>query len=695
MKNPIRLSHLAVSAILIFSATLLLANTGHAVAFSGGDGSAGNPYQISTCIELQNISSDLTASYVLASNIDCSDTINWNSGAGFEPIATGASTFTGKLDGQGRTVSGLYIRRFEANQSLFGQTGSGAIIQNLNLRDGSVTGIGGAATLMGASDGTTIRNVSSNLTISASGSLAGGLVASATDTTIEGSNATGNVTGEGDMVGGLAGSYTGGTITKSYASGDIWGGNKIGGLVGYAKDTTISKSYATGSVRADGSSGGGLVGTLETSTVNYSYATGNIHSFGGGDLGGLVGTTTGAVTLMQDYARGNIESTFGDFIGGFIGHGGDGLMVSDAYSQGDVTGDDSVGGFIGGIDSWGLDITVSYAFSSGSVTGNEYVGGFIGRFWNGYLTSIFSTSHVTPNDATKYGALFGYWDQMDGASGESMFYDATASGVGILCANTSSWSDDHEWCFPVNQDSAQPNYFKSFPPNAPIDNWNIDMTWLAQNGSYPLLRTFFAIPQAPTIVGADLARDTVDLMISLPIERQNDSITDITVQYRVHGTSSWSTFAHDPLTSGPVTITGLESGTEYDFRIASVNSIGQSNFSNLYTAATLADTTTPTISKNTPTSTANDTSVKISSRNIIEQLVSGDLTEENTASDIQQSTENSPAGEPVNQPTVNNDSSDLESPANKHTGAYISFIFAFIALFILLLLRRHKRHSTS
>jgi len=42
---------------------------------------------ISTCQQLQDINNDVTASYALTQNIDCSDSANWNDGSGFLPIA--------------------------------------------------------------------------------------------------------------------------------------------------------------------------------------------------------------------------------------------------------------------------------------------------------------------------------------------------------------------------------------------------------------------------------------------------------------------------------------------------------------------------------------------------------------------------------------------------------------------------------
>ena len=43
---------------------------------------------IATCAELQNMNNDLTASYYLTKDIDCSDTITitWNSVQGFSPV---------------------------------------------------------------------------------------------------------------------------------------------------------------------------------------------------------------------------------------------------------------------------------------------------------------------------------------------------------------------------------------------------------------------------------------------------------------------------------------------------------------------------------------------------------------------------------------------------------------------------------
>ena len=58
----------------------------NAAAFQGGDGSAGNPYQIGNVSDLQDMNTDLTAHYVLINDIECNETSTWNSGYGFSPI---------------------------------------------------------------------------------------------------------------------------------------------------------------------------------------------------------------------------------------------------------------------------------------------------------------------------------------------------------------------------------------------------------------------------------------------------------------------------------------------------------------------------------------------------------------------------------------------------------------------------------
>ena len=54
-----------------------------ASAFSGsGAGTVAEPYQITNATQLQEMKDNLNAHYVLMNDIDCSDTVNWNGGAG-------------------------------------------------------------------------------------------------------------------------------------------------------------------------------------------------------------------------------------------------------------------------------------------------------------------------------------------------------------------------------------------------------------------------------------------------------------------------------------------------------------------------------------------------------------------------------------------------------------------------------------
>ncbi|MCK5772660.1 MAG: hypothetical protein KAH57_02625, partial [Thermoplasmata archaeon] len=93
-----KLRSLSIILILITTSLLIMISSPedlsriHLVGSSGasfadGNGTVGNPYQISNVSQLQNMSEDLEAHYLLINDIDASVTVNWNSGKGFLPVA--------------------------------------------------------------------------------------------------------------------------------------------------------------------------------------------------------------------------------------------------------------------------------------------------------------------------------------------------------------------------------------------------------------------------------------------------------------------------------------------------------------------------------------------------------------------------------------------------------------------------------
>lgn len=100
-----------ISLSIVLTLFLILFSLSSLSAYSGlGDGSSENPYQITNCNQLQEMNSGLTSNYVLMNNVDCSDTVNWNSGAGFLPIGDYFNQFIGNLNGQGYKITNLYSR---------------------------------------------------------------------------------------------------------------------------------------------------------------------------------------------------------------------------------------------------------------------------------------------------------------------------------------------------------------------------------------------------------------------------------------------------------------------------------------------------------------------------------------------------------------------------------------------------------
>ena len=224
------------------------------------DGSAGDPFLISTDTHLQNLKENdscWASQYNFRQTTDISMGSPWTDHA----IGTSSDTFKGAYNGDGNEISGLTIN--------FGTDS---------------TDEGDYAGLFGALDGTV-----SNLGF------------------------TGPVTGI-ESVGGLVGAAFG-TVENSYATGDVSGTTMVGGLVGEAFDGTVQNSYATGDVSGT-EQVGGLVGNPASSIVSDSYALGTVS--GTQEVGGLVGLATGFTTIRRSYATGDVP-TSGSDIGRLVG----------------------------------------------------------------------------------------------------------------------------------------------------------------------------------------------------------------------------------------------------------------------------------------------------------------------------------------------------------------------------------------
>lgn len=160
--------------------------------------------------ELQAMENDLSASYYLANDIDASATSGWNGGAGFEPIGT----FRGIFDGNGHTVTGLYINRPSTDWiGLFKDVGSYIPVKNVGLIDVNISG--------------------------------------------------------NDLVGGMVGYSDSAIITNCYLTGNISGNTVVGGIVGYSDDGSATNCYSTCAVSGN-TQVGGLVGS-GTGTYNDCF----------------------------------------------------------------------------------------------------------------------------------------------------------------------------------------------------------------------------------------------------------------------------------------------------------------------------------------------------------------------------------------------------------------------------------------
>ncbi len=281
-------------------------------SFSGGDGSSSNPYQVGSCVDLDNISNYLTDNFIQISDIDC-NVAAYNSGSGFDPIG---GIFTGVYNGSGYVISNLFINRPSTdNVGLFGRTGSGAILKNISLENINITGKNTVGGLVGHNnDGGNVFN--SYATGYVAGDMAiGGLVGISFSSNISNSFATGDVVGGIGEVGGLVGQSVYGDILNSYASSTVSGNDEVGGLVGDNAFGEIINSYSYSNVSANDRVGG-VAGYIYNGKISNSYSYSNIS--GNLGVGGIVGYTNGGGNVSNSYSLGAVSGSSN--VGGLVGN---------------------------------------------------------------------------------------------------------------------------------------------------------------------------------------------------------------------------------------------------------------------------------------------------------------------------------------------------------------------------------------
>ena len=224
-------------------------------------------YQIGSADELREFAEKVNGGETDANTrAELTDDIDLNNQSWY-PIGTSSSNpYSGTFDGNGHTISGLYIDSDDNDQGLFGYVSGSGKIENLSVSGSvSVSGSDHVGGVVGLNLGTVINCAFSG---SVSGSDHVGGVVGYNNSSVENCYNTGSVNGGNSSVGGVVG-YNGGSVTNSYNTGAVSGGEDVGGVVGY-NISSVTNCYNTGSVKGDWYVGG-VVGYNIISTVTGCY----------------------------------------------------------------------------------------------------------------------------------------------------------------------------------------------------------------------------------------------------------------------------------------------------------------------------------------------------------------------------------------------------------------------------------------
>lgn len=314
---------------------------GTSVRQPGGSGTAADPYRIGTAQELAwlartvNSGAGETLCAVVTADIDL----------GFQPwpVIGVSAPFTGTLDGQGHTVSGLYISELSGRTAL----GLFGAAENAAIRDLTVSG--------------TIDLTAVDMTGGADALSVGGLVGRGSGITLE------RCVSQVDI-----------TVSLTNAADNQSAG--LGGLAGRLAEGTHHLTDCRNEGRL-----------TVTSAPGSRYLGGS----GQGGLGGIVGSITADAVLTRCVNAGTVTAGRAAGVGGIAGRlDGGAVTVTQCANQGPVSNDTAASllrrGGTGGIAGLAVSgaVTIDRCYNTGTIAGRAIVGGILGGESGDYAASI-------------------------------------------------------------------------------------------------------------------------------------------------------------------------------------------------------------------------------------------------------------------------------------------------------------------
>ncbi|NLI74771.1 MAG: hypothetical protein GX369_08430, partial [Euryarchaeota archaeon] len=423
---------------------------GKASGFNGGNGTATNPYLISTGEELAYFAAQVNGgvSYagqyielgqdILLNKMNANGTFVSGSPRAFTSIGSAAKPFQGIFEGNGFEIIGLYkVQAYAENQGLFGYAGTNSQIKNIKI-SGSMAGDGKAGVVAGYTNGLiTGCEVNCPVTVAWT-SYHGGITGYAgADSVISNCTVLSSVEGT-DNVGGIVG-YTQGKVTACESSSTLTGQNRVGGIAGYAAGagSEISNCRFTGTVKdVNGSYTGGIAGQVEGSitgcTVDGAIKSKNSY------VGGIAGYAAGVASKIIDCTVVATVSTSGggSFAGGVAGQA-DGL-ISGCFADVHVSApNDNIGGIAGyAAGAASVIIDCSVAGTIEAIAGQGYVGGVAGKT-DGLITYCSSECSVIGTGQHFVGGIVGHASTGSEVNNSSSSGDITGTGkVGGIAGYT-------------------------------------------------------------------------------------------------------------------------------------------------------------------------------------------------------------------------------------------------------------------